>query len=356
MLNILIDKFEENFLPKGNPDQKETTSCLDLEWTRIMDPDFLEDKVISEPSMQWDYRALGEGFDVLVRPFMQYDSHIPVVFLNALRDFGADKTTYKKAIIILEYAYYAIVINDYFNFQKVFTQSQRNLKAFAHLTQIKYAGQFINTYPNYLLVENELAASHEKINALHQLLANINAAIGISRGVLVKWSHRNFKHIDKDMYRQNAINSLSNFFYFPIIMAAILAGRSKYEIEQLKTALSHLSLFVKLNAERKMCLGELRAQVPSLFQNTFQVLTFPGLPFILSGKDLDWTLGSEDIYPHFPDMYQSILSMLCNEASVQSLEETKELAEQSYETYATIMENIGLLPVTTRLIKNSFNL
>lgn len=356
MLNILIENFEENFLPPGNHDQQDMATCLEQEWARLNDPDYLEKMVIGTPLLQWDFRVLDQGFSDLILPFTQSNSFIPVLFLHALRDLGCDNAKAKQAMIILEYAYYIAAVNDYFNFQQVFTQKERNLKEYARLTQIKYAGQYIATYPYYLLIKNVFEIGDETNNKIHKLLSDIIAATGISRGVMVKWSHRHFKDVNADMYCQNAINSLSNFFICPVVLAAIFADVPAVDLMSLKRAFSHLTLFAKLRAERKICSGTLKPDVPPVYMDSLKVLTFPGLPYINSGVDLDWREVAGETTPHIPSMYDLILKTLTTSLPADGLKATMAREEQSFAAFLLEMEQTGLLKNTTDLIRKSYKL
>jgi len=356
MLDILIENFEETFLPKGNSDRQEMIYYLEREWDRINDASHLEQMVIGKAEFEWDFRVLKEGFEGLIHPFSQDPSHVPILFLHCLRDLGCSKDEYKHALIFLEYCHYIIGINDYFNFQRVFTQDTINLEECSRLTQIKYAGQFITTYPSYLFINNLLDVSVETNNKLHQLVFNITAALGISRGVLAKWTHRRFADVTVEMYSQNAINSLSHFLIFPVILAATLARVPDNDILLLKKAFSHLTLFAKLRLERAISQSDLEVDISPSYMNSYRILTFPGVPFISNNLTLEHKTVAGQKWPHFPDIYAQIVEILRSDGSENTLAATRALEEQSFEAFTTTIQQTGLLGNTVKNILKSFNL
>lgn len=356
MIDLLIENFEDNFLSQNNADYQDMVKILANEWEKINNADHLEQNVIGKPQFEWDFRVLKEGFEGIILPFSEKPSYIPIIFLQCLRDFGCTKDEYKQALIFSEYSHLIITINDYFNCQEVFTHPSPELSDCARLTQVKYAGQFVSTYPSYLLIENTLGLSDEMNIKVHKLLLNITASVGMSRGVFAKWVHRNFADITTDAYAQNSINSISHCFVFPVILAAILSSVSDEQIALLKKAFSHFTLFAKLRLERKMVLSHQEVEIPDSLQSYNKISTFPGMVLINSGLSLESEMSEVTRFPYFAEMYDKTLHLLRSSDVEKALAVTEDLEKSSFNSFIDIMSQTGLLEDTVKKIQKSFTL
>jgi len=353
MLNILIENFDENFL--RNDDKEIIEKCLSDELKLLTDIRHLETNVIGKADFQWDYNAIHEGFTQLVRPFMRNNSWTSALFLHALRDLDNYKPEYIKAIVLLEYSYYGTLINDFYNFHQEFTKVNQDLNQSSKLTQLKYAGQYLNAYPRYLLIENKLEVDKETLFNLHKWVSNIYIILGVSRGLFVKWSHSCFNNLRIETYFQNVINYLSNYILYPMILAAILSKVPVDKIHSLKKAFSYLTLFAKLRCEKRVFTNEFHADVDTYEENSLIPITFQGVVFIKKKLKIDPNLFSGSRYPYIRKLSNEISQLASKEIDSEMVREIENLERKYFDLFLSELNKIGLFKNFSINLRQCFN-
>jgi len=284
VLDLLIQGFREQFCL--DEDGRRIRDRLREEHARLLDADYLQSEVIGQSRWAWDFESLSEGFSELVGPFMDRDSGISHIYLQALREFGDFRPEHENIIVILEYAYFASLIEDYYSFHDAFCEPDPAPRRCSRLTQVKFAGQYLGLYPRHLLIRNALKVDENTLIRTHRWIKNIYITWGISRGVLLKWIGARMNRVSQEQYFQNSINALCTYFLSPIIMGAIIAGWDEGRVQQLKEAVSWLTLSIKLRCERRAILGQLVPDLDEYHRKALLPITLPGTSFLQ--RDLGW--------------------------------------------------------------------
>lgn len=218
----------------------------------LNDPDYLVREVIGTGEFDWDFRCLDEGFLALVRPYLSQSSGSLPLFQSALQDLGADTSENRVACLLIEFGHFATLINDYYTFHPDLTGGAVNAKRASLLTQLRYAGQYLSMYPRYLLVNDKFSLSDPQQINLHEALAGSVVIQGASRGVALKWSNSANLPKPRDHYLQNCINTIHSYVVFPVVLACILANVDRETISEIRVAIGHLALAIKLAIEREL--------------------------------------------------------------------------------------------------------
>ena len=301
MIDLLIENYEAQFV--STADRETVDACLAAERAALTDTRHLEDKVIGPADFEWDYTVLIEGFMTFVDPFMERTSGAMYLFLHALRELGEVRPEHIKAVILLEYPYFASLINDFFNFHHAFTREETDSRETSKLTQLRYAGQYLSKYPGYVLIRNELGVDQETLHRLHKLFAQTYVTLGIARGQFMKWCHAGFRGVGLHPYFQNAISGLCNYMWLPVVMAADFAGLPESSLKQVKRALGHLTLYAKLHCEHRLLRGELELPEQPPLQGALVTIAFQG--YALAGKRLAMEVDLPE-GARFPDVHDVV--------------------------------------------------
>ena len=342
MLNRLIEDFDSVF-PAG-ADRSAVQGCLAEEAAALMNPDYLVSTVIGQGEFDWDFNSLGEGFIKLVGPFMAEPSWTSVLFLQALREFDGDASRHLRAIVFLEYAYYSSLINDFYNFNALFTESEPDRWACSRLTQLRYAGQYLSKYPAYLLINNTFGVNEDVQSAIHQWLANVYVTLGIGRGVLMKWSHRLYESVTLEAYLQNSINGLCLYVIFPVVLAAIFAGIPESDRRRLKEALNHLTLAVKLGLEQRLYGSAIEPDVPRELSGSWVAAATEGTAFILQELCLDPNEFTEGRYPDVRAVRGAVSHVVRKRRDTGVQDRIGLMVREHFDRFDRIVSDMGVLP------------
>lgn len=352
MLTIFIENFEKNFFI--DTDNKIINACLHNEFKALSDPNHLEKNVIGKPRFEWDFNAIEEGFIQIVSPFMKYQSGIPNLFFHALRDLDAFKQSYIRAIIILEYTHYACLINDYYNFHEEFIKWVQDPRKCSKLTQLRYAAQYLNNYPRYLLIENVFDADTETIFYLHKWILNNYVAWGISRGVFIKWSHSLFNALTIPNYFQNSINTLCIEILYPVIMAAILSKVPNNTMHTVKKAFSYLALVTKLRCEKRAYCNTCYPEIDTYRESSLLPVTFQGFALIKSELKVDPSKYADVRFPYIKNLHNTITTQLSKEFNPKIVSEIESLEDRYFYLFYTELKKAGVFNNIAALFEKTF--
>ncbi len=354
MLTIVLERFENFFITDEG--RHAIDDCLFDEFNLLTDSAHLEKNVIGQPDFAWDYTALDEGFLQLVTPFMQRQSGIPHLFLHVLHELDAYRPEYLKAAVILEYTHYASLINDYYNFHDEFIQHDQNARKSQKLTQLRYAAQYLNNYPRYLLLQNSFNVDTQTIFSLHRWIINTFTVLGISRGLFIKWSHACFSSVQLEHYLQNAINSLCVEIIYPVIMACIFAKIPQDTLVQLKKAFGYLSLALKLRCETKAYLGAYGGSIDTYHESALLPLTFQGVGFIQNNLSIDAGGFSHTRFPDIRGLHHQVCLAVAEAGGSRFMDELKTMENTYIELFLAELGRAQILSVTAALFKKCFAL
>ena len=255
------------------------SAIVQREQSFLHQPDYLVRDVIGKGEFDWDFRCLDEGLMQLVNPFLVHPSGVAALFSSALAELAAVSDSNERGVLFIEFGHYATLINDHYTFHPEFSTSEISPKRSSLLTQLRYAGQYLSNYPRYRLVNDDFSLPDRQQIDLHDALAGVAVIQGMSRGVLLTWMKRRFDSLTAEQYQQNAINLMHNYIAFPVVIALILAGVDRREVQSARKSLAYLSLAMKLALERSLIAGTDVATTSST-QATASVLSFPGFAFI----------------------------------------------------------------------------
>ena len=352
MLNRLIENFEPVFLHEQ--DRSAVEICLAEEGVALMNPKHLVSQVIDPGEFDWDFASLDEGFMRLVGPFMTEPSWTSVLFLQSLREFGRDPGPYLKAIIFLEYAYYSSLINDFYNFHEVFTAAEPDRRIAARLTQLRYAGQYLSKYPAYLLINNTFGIDEDIQSAIHQWLANVYVALGIGRGTMMKWTHRLYDGVTLEAYRQNSINGLCLYLLFPVVLAAIFAGVREETRQDLKKALNHLTLCMKLRMEKRLYDGQVDLDVSRELSGSWIPIVTEGTAFLTQELCLDPAELAGSRFPDVRAVNMAISQAVRQQRDAAASSRIEQMAREHFDRFREIVSGLGLLADMSRRFERCF--
>lgn len=336
MLNLLIEGFDKHVCLAEDADTIQRR--LHDEKARLMDPGHLQREVIGEPRWAWDFEALDEGFLQLAGPFMEREAGLSHLYLQTLREFGDFQPEHEHVIILLEYAHYASLIEDYYNFNEAFAEPVLDPRRCSRLTQVKFAGQYLTLYPSYLLIRNMIRADERTLIRMHRWRKNMFITCGISRGVLLKWLGARFGDVQKDHYFQNSINAACMYFLSPIVMGAIVAGQTEDTVRQLKEAVSWLTLSVKLRCERRAILGQLDPALGPHHEKALLPLTLPGTLFLQKGLRLQ---NRGDRPATMAAVHEAMLTQVQSGLAQTDLAELEEQEHRFFTEFSDRMRRIG---------------
>jgi hypothetical protein len=355
MLSVLVENFEKNFIDKN--DNKTIARYLDEELLSLSNAEHLQKMVIGKPTFAWDFDSLYSGFIDLTEPFMKAPAQISHLYLHTLRELDCYKIEYIRAIVLLEYFYYSVLIDDYFNFHPEFTKHDPNFTHASRLTQLKYAGKYLSNYPRYLLIQNVFKADDETLCALHKWLSDLFIAWGIGSGVFIKWSHSCFKKMTSlDHYFQNSINILTIYILSPIILAAILAKTSPDIIMSLKKAFSYLTLFTKIRVEKRILTGQLDPRVDPNFESSLIPILFQGFGFLKKDLQIDQKMFSNVRFPDVRTLTKEIYENVMKNCDPKTIDDLEKLEKRYFLLFLTEIERADLCRKITGTFRTSFNM
>lgn len=341
MLHLLVaDRSARLFTAQ---DREAADQCLAAEARLLRDARHVENEVVGPAAFEWDHSALQPGFVDLVEPSMARPSATGALFLRVTRELGCARPEQVKAVLLLEYAYWAALINDAYTFQAEFTKLEPDLQVCASLTQQRYAAQYLTHYPRYLLVNNVFKVDDLVQAALHQWVSNVCITLGVSRGVFVKWAHSGFQGMTAERYYQNAINSLCSYFLFPVILGALFAGVQGAELRRLKQALSWLTLAAKIGCERRWLSGALQAPSTAAEAGSLLFLTFPGQVLCQSGAVPVAPMGPGQRFPGIPQVCDRLTASARQTLTVAQTQGMLRLEETAVGRFVAEMATLGLL-------------
>ena len=357
MLHHLIENFDTEFLEAFEADQRTINECFEAEYKKLSDTEHLEQNVIDEPLLAWDYRAIEPGLLELMDPFMESESHTPLLFFSILRDLGLDPKPYVKASLLLEYSYFALGVIDYFDFHKVFTEKKQDLLTYSELTQVRYAAQYLIQYPRYLVIKNSFELSKAQNIALHKLYATIGVTTGIGRGAFLKWGHDYFVSLIREHYFQNSIYTLNNYFLFPAMLGAIIADLSDAQKDSLQKGFSALTMFAKLRLEKRYYENQDEFKItPPIYRDLWQLLSFPGMALMENGLQVDPAPYAEDKYPWFTGLYRDLNTQIQGIDMADTIKTMEKLETELFETFVSELGRVDLLPATVERLRNCYRM
>ncbi len=217
----------------------------------LEDPQHLLAKVIRETEFDWDFEPIHAGFLDLAKPFLERPSGAGALLHAVLREYGCESKGARHAAVILEYAHFATRINDHFNYHGAFADKTPDQATAERLVQLRYGAQWLNNYPRWLIVTNELDVAPEVRIGVHRWGHRSFTATGIARACFVRFAHRGFSGVTRGQWLAIAPMLLCELVISPAAMATVLVGRSEEDLAAVKRAFSHLSVAVKLRLERK---------------------------------------------------------------------------------------------------------
>lgn len=307
------------------PHTDNSSAILTREHGRLTDPDYLVTDVIGKAEFDWDFRCLDAGFMDLARPHLAQSSGVMELFNSSLEALGAYSGNNPSAVIFVEFGHYATLINDFYTFHPLFLQDEVPPREASRLTQLRYAGQFLNNYPRYLLVQNRFGLSDERQIQMHESLAGITVSLGMARGTVLHWLKMGFGRVSIERYLQYAACSIENYIAVPVTTALILADEDSATVNQARRALQFLCLAMKLQIERDALLNSHTFTRPSRATET--IFALPGFAIANSAFEI-----REESFSLF-DLYDS-----CQAESA----EKKSLADAQYdESIATWLSRFG---------------
>ena len=342
VLDLLLERCDDCLYLEE--DARKIRSRLRDEEARLTDPAYLQREVIGESRWAWDFEALDEGFLRLVGPFMEREAGTSHLYLQALREFGEVRPEHEHIIVLLEYAHYASLIEDYFDFHETFAEREPDPRRCARLTQLKFAGTFMATYARHLIIRNAMGADERTLIRLHRWTRNSTIAWGISRGILLKWIGARFRGVQLDHHFQNSINALYEYFLSPIVAAAIVAELPEDTVVRLKEAVSWLTLSVKLRCERRAILGELDPVLDPQHQKALLPITLPGALFLRKGLTLQ---DDGDCPPTMAAIHGEMLAHVRKGLAQTDLAELEERERRAFAAFSDHMRRIGCAPGLT---------
>ncbi len=356
MLQHLIENFTREFIESFRDDEQAVLDCLAKEKQKLSDIEHLERNVIGKALLEWDYRAIDDGFLNLMDRFMKSQSYTPLLFISVLRELGCDPARYIKASMLLEYSYYAICVIDYFDFHKVFTEKERNLLKYAELTQDRYAAQYLIQYPRYMVINNTFELGARQNIELHKHYAAVGVTTGTGRGVFLKWANSYFKGIKKEKYYQNCVHLLNNFFLFPVTLAAIFAKVSDEDRQRLENGFSALTVFAKLRLEKRVYLGEKVETEDDACSDLMQLLTFPGMALVTGELEIDPSVCENGRYPWVTGMNAELMEQVATKRPEKALKEIEKAETELFGTFMREVGKTGLLGETVERLRKCYSM
>lgn len=296
------------------PHTDDSDAILAREQGLLTDPDYLVSDVLGKAEFDWDFRCLGEGFMDLVCPYVAQPSGVTALFNSSLDALGAYSGNNPSAVLLVEFGHYAALVNDFYTFHPLFLEDEVPPREASRLTQLRYAGQFLNNYPRYLLVQDRFGLSDKQQSLLHENFAGITVSLGMSRGALLRWLASGFGQVTPEQHLQNAVGSIENYVTAPVTAALILAGEDSANLARARRALQFLCLAIKLQIER-----DALANGPSFndaSRATGTILALPGLA--ITGGALRYAGTSASLYD-------------CYDACRSAAPETEALAMDPYD-------------------------
>jgi len=267
------------------PHSDDSNEILAREHSLLTDSDYLVTHVIGKAEFDWDFRCLGEGFMDLASPYVAQSSGVAALFDSSLDALDAYSGNNPAAVLFVEFGHYATLINDFYTFHPLFLQDEVPPRDASQLTQLRYAGQFLNNYPRYLLVQDRFGLSDERQIQLHETLAGITVSMGMARGTLLNWLTAGIGEVSIDKYLQNAVCSIENYVAVPVLTALILADADSATVRQARRALQFLCLAMKLQIERDALVSGASFGGPSRVTET--IFALPGFAIASSIFELD---------------------------------------------------------------------
>jgi len=216
----------------------------------LVDPDYLVSDVLGKAEFDWDFRCLDAGFMDLVRPYLAEASGVDALYNSCLDALGAYAGARPGGLLFVEFGHFATVINDFYTFHPLFLQHEVPVREAARLTQLRYAGQYLNNYPRHLLVQDRFDLPDAGQSLLHEQFMGITVNLGISRGAMLNWLRHGIGQTRPEHYLQNAINGMENYISLPIITALVLGGETVATVNRARQLLQLLCLSIKLRIER----------------------------------------------------------------------------------------------------------
>jgi hypothetical protein len=221
------------------------------ERARLCDPAHLVARVIGQTEFEWDFEPIGPGFLDIAEPFLTTPSGAGAVFHAMLREFGIERSGARHAAVILEFVHYSTRMNDHFNYHDAFAETTPDPPTAERLVQLRYGAQWLNNYPRWLIVQNELAASPSQRVAIHAWGHHSFTSTGIARAAFVRYAQRGFAEVTTGNWLTLAPGLLCEQLISPGVMACVLAGCDESTIAAVKRAFSNLAVAMKARCERR---------------------------------------------------------------------------------------------------------
>jgi len=259
-----------------------------------------------------------------------------------------------QAVILLEYSYYASLINDYYTFHPLFTVPEPDLRQCSRLTQVRYAGQYLQMYPRYLLIRNVFGVDDPALFNLHRLLTQISIAAGTSRGVLLKWAQAGFRGLSVEAYLQNSINALAHYILFPVLLACVFAGVGDDAMAAVRKGFSMFSLAAKLRFERRLLQDTARLDLNEFECYGILPIRIEGYAFAELGLALEDAELPHTRYPDVRMLSEQIARSVRRAATAAVINDVERAARKYFDGFRREIDTIGRLQGTCRLLAQCF--
>ncbi len=277
-------------------DRRFVAERIALERARLVDPEHLVRCALRESEFDWDFEPIGPGFLDLATPFLAEPSGAAALFHACLREYGIEESGARHAAVIVEFVHFATRMSDHFNYHDAFAETTPVPAIAERLVQVRYAAQWLNNYPRWLIVSNAFETSPAARIAIHGWGHQSFTTTGISRACFVSYAHRRFRGVTTANWLALAQGLLCELVISPAVMATMLAERSPAELAAVKRAFSHLAVALKARLERRsLARPSVAADPPEL--DYLVPMRFPGVAVTRARPEIDPALVSGSRFP-----------------------------------------------------------
>lgn len=325
---------------------------LALEHTRLADPRHLVNRVIGPTEFEWDFEPIGPGFLDLAAPFLAEPSGAGALYCALLSEYGIRDAAQRNAVVILEYSHFATRINDYFNYHDAFAEAAPEPSIAERLVQLRYGAQWLNNYPRWLVVTNELGVSRGALIGIHRWGHQSFTSTGISRACFVDFAHRRFAGVTRENWLALAPGLLCELVISPAVMATVLAERNAAELAVVKRAFSHLAVALKARLERCSLLAGFG--IPTEDAATVALpWSFPGVAVTDRAPEIDPAAVSGTRFPRVGATV-SALANASGVASRESIAAARAIELEHAAAFRSTLERANVLPRAAVELSRSF--
>lgn len=315
---------------------------LALELTRLADPRHLVEHVLRPTEFDWDFEPIGPGFLDLATPFMARPSGSAALFHAMLEEYGIESTGARHAVVLLEYVHFATRMSDHFDYHDAFAEATPDAATAERLVQLRYAAQWLNNYPRWLITSNQLEATPAARIHMHRWGHQSFTSTGVARSCFVSFAHRGFRGVTRDNWLAIAPGLLCELVISPAVMATVLANRGEAELAVVKRAFSHLAVALKARLERRNSIDGFSApEAPE--SDAALPWNFPGVAVIAAAPNLELSALSGSRFPRIA----ATVTALANAPGVAtqaSIEHARALELEHASIFASTLQSAGILP------------